>query len=61
MEDKKIYPCDYPGCKVMRTEAEGGKIFTVCDKHWTAIYPKRNSKLCRKPSVSRKAESLLIG
>lgn len=29
-----LYPCAVPGCKVMRTKAEGGTTFTVCDKHW---------------------------
>jgi hypothetical protein len=29
-----LYPCAYPHCKVMRTKAEGGNIFTVCDEHW---------------------------
>ena len=29
-----LYPCAHPGCKVMRTEDEGGRTFTVCDDHW---------------------------
>lgn len=30
----KLYPCDYPGCRVLRTAAEGGTVFTVCDACW---------------------------
>lgn len=30
----RIYPCRHDGCRVLRSENEGGKIFTVCDKHW---------------------------
>lgn len=33
-DNAKIYPCSAPDCKVMRSKAEGGNIFTVCDKHW---------------------------
>lgn len=36
----RIYPCIYPGCKVMRTKEEGGTTFTVCDKHWGKKFPK---------------------
>ena len=32
--EEQLYPCNYPGCKVMRTKAEGGTTFTVCDEHW---------------------------
>lgn len=33
MSDKEpLYPCD--GCGVMRTKAEGGTTFTVCDACW---------------------------
>lgn len=40
-DDKKLYPCSHPGCTVMRTEAEGGAIFTVCDEHWKIKYPEK--------------------
>jgi len=33
-ETEKLYKCDVPGCNVMRTKAQGGNIFTVCDEHW---------------------------
>ncbi len=29
-----LYPCAHPGCTTMRTKAEGGTTFTVCDEHW---------------------------
>lgn len=34
-DDARIYPCDH--CGVMRTKAEGGTVFTVCDKCWDAL------------------------
>ncbi len=34
-EDGRIYPCAHDGCDVMRSRSEGGKVFTVCDEHWT--------------------------
>ena len=37
-EPERPYPCAAPGCTVMRSEAEGGKTFTVCDKHWDEAY-----------------------
>jgi hypothetical protein len=36
-----LYPCAYKGCEVMRTEAEGGKLFTVCDEHWDLLTTQR--------------------
>lgn len=33
-EDGRLYPCDHSGCDVMRTKAEGGTTFTVCEEHW---------------------------
>lgn len=30
--DERIYPCDR--CGVMRSKAEGGTVFTVCDACW---------------------------
>lgn len=32
MSDERIYPCD--DCGVMRSKAEGGTLFTVCDHCW---------------------------
>lgn len=32
--DARIYPCER--CGVMRSRNEGGTVFTVCDKCWTA-------------------------
>jgi hypothetical protein len=37
---EKLYPCD--GCGVMRTKAQGGTVFTVCDACW--------DKACAKPA-----------
>ena len=36
---EKLYPCD--GCGKMRTKAEGGTTFTVCDECWGEKYPKQ--------------------
>ena len=38
MEENKKYP--YSNCGKMRTKAEGGTIFTLCDKCWTEYYNK---------------------
>jgi hypothetical protein len=32
----RIYPCD--GCGVLRSKAEGGSVFTVCDECWDKRY-----------------------
>ena len=37
-DDKTRYPCADEDCDVMRTKAEGGTVFTVCDKHWHAFF-----------------------
>jgi hypothetical protein len=37
MSDDRIYPCG--DCGVMRTKAEGGMFFTVCDVCWKKAYP----------------------
>lgn len=29
-----LYPCITPGCEVMRTKAEGGTTFTICETCW---------------------------
>ena len=33
-DPERIYPCDR--CGLMRTKAEGGTVFTVCDACWDA-------------------------
>lgn len=33
-----LYPCAHPGCEVMRTKAEGGTVFAVCDEHFREHY-----------------------
>lgn len=35
-KDAEIYPCADCGC--MRSENQGGKIFTVCDECWDKYY-----------------------
>lgn len=32
--EERLYPCANVGCDVMRTEAEGGTVFTICEKCW---------------------------
>jgi hypothetical protein len=34
MSDERIYPCDK--CGALRSKAEGGTVFTVCDRCWDA-------------------------
>jgi hypothetical protein len=36
-EEEKLYPCD--NCPTMRTKAEGGSTFTVCDPCWDKLHP----------------------
>lgn len=36
MSDDRIYPCDR--CGKLRSKAEGGTIFTVCDACWDALH-----------------------
>ncbi len=33
-----LYPCADDDCDVMRTKAEGGTVFTVCDEHRDAFW-----------------------
>lgn len=40
-KDAEIYPC--ARCGVMRSENQGGRIFTVCDECWDVLHPKRKS------------------
>lgn len=34
--DPRIYPCRL--CPTMRTKAEGGTVFTVCDACWEKLH-----------------------
>ena len=54
-EAEPLYPCDYPGCTVMRTKAEGGTTFTVCDKHWDEHYGRAPAK--PEPTPEREEHS----
>lgn len=36
-DDARIYPCDR--CGAMRTRAEGGTVFSVCDTCWDLLHP----------------------
>lgn len=38
--DKTLYPCD--DCGKLRTKAEGGTVFTVCDGCWDKHHPPRD-------------------
>ncbi len=57
-----IYPC--ADCGIMRSEAEGGTIFTVCDKCWDKAYrpatiPERNSlRATNEKLVAERDEAL---
>ena len=42
LESEELYPCAHEGCEVMRTKAEGGTTFTVCDEHWDVLYANEN-------------------
>lgn len=37
--DEPLYPC--LDCGVLRTKAEGGTVFTVCDDCWERLNPPR--------------------
>jgi hypothetical protein len=37
-DNERIYPCD--DCGKMRTKAEGGTVFTVCDECWDKRWTK---------------------
>lgn len=51
-EEDRIYPCNLCGC--LRTKAEGGTVFTVCDDCWdknperTCPHQHRNNGKCRE-------------
>lgn len=50
-----LYPCS--NCGVLRTKAEGGTVFTVCDACWDAMAAVR-AKLTKQPQVSIGAKLL---
>jgi hypothetical protein len=37
MKDERVYPC--AECGTMRSKAEGGTVFTICDECWDKKYP----------------------
>lgn len=37
--EDRIYPCREPDCDVMRTKAEGGTVFSYCEKHMPPLEP----------------------
>lgn len=39
-EPEKLYPCAIDGCEVMRTKAEGGTTFTICEACWPIHGPR---------------------
>ena len=41
-EDARIYPCD--NCGTMRTKAEGGTCFTLCEECWEKEFGSAKSK-----------------
>jgi len=41
-KNARIYPC--ADCGTLRSEAEGGKLFTVCDECWAKAYPYSEDK-----------------
>lgn len=41
--DARIYPCDK--CGLMRSKAEGGTTFTVCDDCWDKLHAKITSTI----------------
>ncbi len=47
LKEKDLYPCRE--CGMLRTKAEGGTTFTVCDTCWDKLRPK-NEKLADKLS-----------
>lgn len=49
--DEQLYPCD--DCGVLRTKAEGGTVFTVCDGCWDKHYPPRETTDAKLLSVTR--------
>ena len=41
-KDIKKYPC--ADCGILRSEREGGKIFTVCDRCWDKYHSKKDNR-----------------
>jgi hypothetical protein len=48
---ERIYPCRK--CGVLRTKAEGGTVFTVCDGCWDELHPPREATAARLLSATR--------
>jgi len=51
-KDARIYPC--ADCGIMRSKAEGGTVFTVCDACWKIHYDKKLGRLAQ-PLAGRAA------
>jgi hypothetical protein len=43
VDEERIYPCD--DCGKLRTKAEGGTVFTVCDECWEKHWNKGRRKI----------------
>lgn len=56
-KQKRIYPC--ADCGVLRSEEEGGKIFTVCDECWDKHWAKKN-KAAPKRGTSRNMQVVSV-
>lgn len=57
-EDARIYPCDR--CGVLRSKAEGGTVFTVCDDCWSEIYGhKRSEPAAGEPTAEERAREVI--
>ena len=41
-KDDRVYPC--ADCGELRSESEGAKIFTVCDRCWNRFHYKKASR-----------------
>lgn len=52
--EKRAYPC--AKCGIMRSEAEGGAVFTVCDACWDLLH-KRPPNVCEHGNLARKCDS----
>jgi hypothetical protein len=56
-KNARIYPC--ADCGIMRSKAEGGTIFTVCDECWKIHYDKKLGRICEiagRSSLQREGE-----
>ena len=49
--DDQLYPCN--DCGTLRTKAEGGTVFTVCDDCWDKHHPPRETIGAKLLSATR--------